>query len=776
MEQKNKKRTASITHRTKSFREHKPAEKTLFASEDRLKTLTNAAFEGIAITEKGVMLEINNQLAEMVGYTREELLGKPVASLVAPADLERVGKAIHEGNMQVYQHKCVRKDGTEFPVEVRGRTLQARGRNIRITAIRDISDQQRVEQALRESEELFRTFMDYLPSMAIIKDDSLRPLYFNKKFNEYFPGDQWLGKTPQETFSPEVAKTMVEADLLAIKKRSVVYEEEWTDANGMPRTLETRKFLIERQGKPPHLGAIITDITERKKATDALAAEKERLSVTLRSIGDAVIATNVSGRIALMNKVAEQLTGWTLAEAEGRELAEVFFIVDGLTRERCNNPVEEVLKTGDIVSLANHTVLVSRDNQEYVIADCGAPIRDKTGKTIGVVLVFRDNTEKQKTQDAMINAQRIESLGILAGGIAHDFNNLLSGMFGYLDLAQGAAQNNDKTREYIEKAFSVFGRAKDLTGQLLTFSKGGAPARKSKEIASLVRNAVHFALSGSAIKSQFEIDQNLRQCDVDENQIGQVLDNIVINARDAMPMGGAITVTVENVSKDSPLPYELKQGDYVRISITDQGTGIAPEHLPHIFDPFFTTKQKGSGLGLATSYSIVKRHDGLIEAQSVLGKGSTFFIYLPASKGDGAKDVTAMAIAAHKGTGTVLVMDDEDFIRDVADAMLSSMGYTVETAVHGSEAVEKFTKAQESGKPFDLAILDLTIPGGMGGMETKEALRKISPHLKVLASSGYSEDPIMANPGSYGFDGAVGKPYNKAELGEAAEKIMGRKQ
>jgi CheY-like chemotaxis protein len=237
-------------------------------------------------------------------------------------------------------------------------------------------------------------------------------------------------------------------------------------------------------------------------------------------------------------------------------------------------------------------------------------------------------------------------------------------------------------------------------------------------------------------------------------------------------MGGTITVSAENVPEGSGLPPVLASGNYVRLSVADQGTGIAPEHLPRIFDPFFTTKQKGSGLGLATSYSIVKRHEGLIAAESELGKGSTFIIYLPASQKSVARETRDGAGSARKGSGRVLVMDDEDFIRDVASAMVRNMGYTAETAEHGAAALDAFKRAREAGRPFDLVILDLTIPGGMGGTETKDALRKIAPSVKIMASSGYSDDPIMSHPKEYGFDASVRKPYDMVELAAALARVM----
>ncbi|MBN1577277.1 MAG: PAS domain S-box protein [Chitinispirillaceae bacterium] len=513
------------------------------------------------------------------------------------------------------------------------------------------------------------------------------------------------------------------------------------------------------------------DITERRKAEADLVDEKERLLVTIRSIGDAVIATDTRGMIVLMNKVAESLTGWEFTAAKGRPLADVFVIINERTRRPCENPVDKVLKTGSIVNLANDTLLVNRDGVEIVIADSGAPIHDRENVIIGVVLVFRDTTEKRRAEKAIQKAEHLDSLGVLAGGIAHDFNNLLGGLFGYLDLARCTLAANDAAAEFIDKALSVFGRAKNLTGQLLTFAKGGAPARTTRALSPLIRDTVQFALSGSAIKPVFEIAADLFTCDIDENQMGQVIDNVVINARDAMPRGGVISVTAVNTAPDAVLPVTLAPGRYVRISIRDQGTGIPPDILHHIFDPFFTTKQKGSGLGLAVSYSIIKRHDGLIEAESRLGKGTVIHIYLPASANNAVTGEHTAAVE-HRGHGRILIMDDEKYIREVASLILTRMGYEVDKVACGEEAIEMFAKAKNEGRPYLLAILDLTIPGGMGGKETNKKLRKCSPGVKIIASSGYSNDPVMAHPREHGFDSSIRKPYHKAEMEEAVTKVM----
>ncbi|HLP14757.1 MAG TPA: PocR ligand-binding domain-containing protein [Bacteroidota bacterium] len=509
-------------------------------------------------------------------------------------------------------------------------------------------------------------------------------------------------------------------------------------------------------------------ISERKAIEQNLAQEKQRLAVTLLSIGDGVITTDIDGRIVMLNKAAEEMTGWTTAEAAGRWLPEVFVIINELTREHCDNPVDRVLSTGNIIELANHTSLIAKDGRELLIADSGAPIRDNENRITGVVLVFRDMTEKQKLMDSMQRTQKLESLGILAGGIAHDFNNMLAGLFGYLDLCRENAvqQNTDHVLKYLDKALLVFERAKGLTQQLLTFAKGGSPIRKTRHLAPIIKHNAIFALSGSNVSCQFNVSDDLWLCDCDENQIGQVIDNIVINAKQAMPDGGMVKVSAVNTTSHMGRP-----GRYVKISIQDHGRGMPKELLPKIFDPFFSTKTTGHGLGLATVFSIVQRHDGWIEVESKPDRGTTFHIFLPASQQNEESD-DVRASVRHRGEGRVLVMDDEEFILEILSLMLQGMGYSVVQAKDGTEAIAHFNEAIRSQQPFCATFLDLTIPGGVGGKEIAAMIRQTDPESIIIASSGYSEHPVIANPRENGFTDRICKPYRTDELMELMARVL----
>ncbi len=511
-----------------------------------------------------------------------------------------------------------------------------------------------------------------------------------------------------------------------------------------------------------------------KKTEEMLATERERLAVTLRSIGDGVIATDADGRVILVNEVAEGFTGWAEEEAVGKSLSEIFHIINEDTREQCENPVEKILQTDGIIGLANHTILVSRDGIERLIADSGSPIRDRDGSIIGVVLVFRDVTERRRIEQGIMRAQKLESIAVLAGGIAHDFNNLLTGVLGNISLAR-MYTDPDKVSERLLEAEKASLRGEELTRQLLTFSRGGTSLKETASIAEILKDSAILKLRGTNIRSEFSIPDNLWQVEVDPEQISQVIDSIVINARQAMPQGGTIRIQAENVIVEAGDAIPLKGGKYVRIFIQDQGIGIPKEHLGRIFDPYFTTKQKGSGLGLAASYFIIRNHGGYIATESQVGVGTTFYIYLPASQGEVPIEVPVESKEAEDklvaGEGRILVMDDDEFIRELASDMLTGIGYEVTVARDGAEAIRRYKNARESGSPFDLVIIDLIVRDGMEGEETIRNLTEIDPEVKAIASSGYSNDPVLANFREYGFSGAITKPYKVGELSKILRKI-----
>jgi len=515
-----------------------------------------------------------------------------------------------------------------------------------------------------------------------------------------------------------------------------------------------------------------------RRSRDALAVETERLAVTLRSIADGVIATDTRGRVVLMNHVAEQLTGWSQAEAAGKPFEEVFRTVDAETLEPVDSPARYLPESGRAVPRAGNAALVSRQGIRRTIENSGAPIRSAGGEVYGAILVFRDITEKRQMEQELLRVQKLESVGVLAGGIAHDFNNVLTAVVGNLGLAKSYTFPGSEVYERIEAAEKASGCAEELARQLLTFSRGGEPVKQPLAVQTLLRTASSIGLSGSNVKCELDVAAETWPVDADMGQMQQVMNNLILNAAEAMPAGGTVTIRAENerVSQGRDAEVPLSPGRYVTISVQDRGVGIPEEHLAKIFDPFFSTKRKGSGLGLAVVHSVVRKHGGHVAVSSRPGEGSTFTLRLPAARGAAEEpaDMAGTEDLPRKGVGRVLLMDDEAIVRAVAREMLAHLGYEVVVAREGQEAVCRFQEALENGKPFELVILDLTVAGGMGGEEALRHLREIDPRVKAVVSSGYNESPVMADFESYGFSGVIPKPYRLADLASRVHHVLNR--
>jgi PAS domain S-box-containing protein len=520
------------------------------------------------------------------------------------------------------------------------------------------------------------------------------------------------------------------------------------------------------------LVGVAVDITATRRAEEALAAEKERLSVTLRAMSESVITTDVSGVIQFMNPAAASLTGWHESESVGRAAADVCQLESNRTEEPVEIPVTRVAR-GDIVAeLPLQTRLVNRHGQRRLIEGCCAPIHAVDSRVIGTVFVFRDVTDQERLEQELIRATRLESVGVLAGGIAHDFNNILTAIMGNLTLAQLDVQPGSPAVASLRSAEKASLRARDLTQQLLTFAKGGDPVRAAVQLDAIVREMTTFALHGSQVKAEFALAPDLWPADADKGQIGRVVQNLVINAVQAMPRGGTLQIAARNEPQNGLSHPALEPGNYIQIAITDTGEGIRAEHLARIFGPYFTTKQSGTGLGLAAVYSIVKKHRGHIEVESQVGKGTTFRIWLPARLEEVERAASRTPWDPDHMKGRVLFMDDEEIIRNMAVVLLQRFGLSVYCASDGAEAVEKYRAAFSAKKPYDLVIMDLTVPGGMGGLAALRLLREIDPGVKAIVSSGYSSDPVLANYRAHGFAAMVAKPYEVTDLARVLREVL----
>ena len=532
----------------------------------------------------------------------------------------------------------------------------------------------------------------------------------------------------------------------------------------------TVSFIKDSRLTSGFLIVMIEDITKRKQMEEALIAEKKRLVITLCSIGDGVITTDIQGKIILVNQIAEDLTGWAQTESIGKPINEVFNIINDDNNLSFDNSVLKVLKNGH-VHVSENSILVSRDGLERFISFSIAPIRNSKGEYSGTVLVFRDITEKNKMAEELIKSQKFESMAMLAGGIAHDFNNLLAGILANVQLAEVLSLKGKNIAKNLTDIGEAVKRAAELTKQLFTFAKGGQLTKKTTSIAELIRTTTDFSLRGSNVKCEYSFPPNIWPVEADEGQLSQVVNNLVINAVQSMPDGGNLFIAIENIELNNDSNVPLPKGKYIKISIRDTGIGISDTYLTKIFEPYFTTKDKGSGLGLATSYSIIKNHDGYIKVESTIDIGTTFYIYLPA-KGVKGVSKTTKTEKLRCGKGKILVMDDEETIRNTTREILAHLGYSTVVARDGAEVLELYTRAKKAGSKFDAVIMDLTIPGGLGGKETISRLVKIDPAVRAVLASGYADNQILLNYHNYGFRGAVIKPYDMQELSETLHRVI----
>ncbi len=498
-----------------------------------------------------------------------------------------------------------------------------------------------------------------------------------------------------------------------------------------------------------------------KNALASLEQEKEKSETTLVSIREGVVVIDSQGRIVLMNRMAEEWTGWRSEEGLGKPVGDVLVLRTKGERQAKADPVR--------------AVLVARNGGERTIEGTWSPIRDREGGESGHVIVFRDETEKLRLEDEILRARQLESLGILAGGIAHDFNNFLTGILGNVSLARHYAEGNAQVQESLLESEKAAMRARELAQKLMTFSKGGEPSRKVADPLEIVAEASRFAVSGTGVKCVQEARTSLWNVLVDPAQISQVVNNIVINAVQAMEGSGIVRISLENAEMAEGQVRYVKAGKYVVVRIKDDGPGIPAVIAARIFDPYFTTKTEGKGLGLATSYNIMKSHGGNIFVESPPGHGAIFTLYIPATLQEipnGIVPEAGDAGSPRKSSGRILAMDDEGFIRDLLRETLSHLGYTVTVCGEGMEAVARYMEAAERKQGFDAVIMDLTVPGGMGGKDAAREILAFDSAARLIVSSGYSHDPVMAHPSEFGFMGVVGKPYRIEELEKTIRAVL----
>ncbi|WP_020674592.1 hybrid sensor histidine kinase/response regulator [Geopsychrobacter electrodiphilus] len=556
-------------------------------------------------------------------------------------------------------------------------------------------------------------------------------------------------------------------------------------------TVKTERLLVRKDGTKVTVEmnsrllpdgtfhTFMRDVSARKEIELALRQSEEKFSRAFMLSPDSVNINRLSdGTYLAINQGFTSIIGWTEEDVIGHSSLPDDLDIWYQPEDR-QLLVEKLKKSGEVTGF--EAPFRSKDGR-IIFGQMSARVMDINGEAC-ILSITRDMTEQiqaQKTQreaeETFQQAQKLESLGLLAGGLAHDFNNILAGLYGNLSLAKDRLTRtlpDHPSLRYLEAAENSRNRATALTNQLLTFSKGGAPIKETLNLSRLIEQVIPFNLSGSNVKPVISHPDDLWLACVDQGQIQQVFGNLTINAKQAMPEGGELQITLENTAIHDNQLQGLAGGNYLLISLTDSGAGIKPEHLEHIFDPYFTTKQTGTGLGLATVYSIIQKHGGHISVASQPGQGTTFSIYLPAAEIQ-ALPIQPVAEVAEPWpqAARILVMDDEQAICDIVKDLLEDIGYKVETVANGALALDRFRQTLDAGMPFDLVILDLTIPGGIGGKDVVRQILALHPQAKAIVSSGYADDPVMANYRDYGFKGIAAKPYNLGALEDLVKEVL----
>jgi PAS domain S-box-containing protein len=581
-----------------------------------------------------------------------------------------------------------------------------------------------------------------------------------------------VGKTPLDfapTHQPNgmTSAQMVQDNIIQANARGT-HAFEWltTKIDGQAILLEVRFTMLA--GTDGMYLCTATDISERKRAEQDLRESEERFRTLFESALEGILVADVeSRRFIIANPAICEILGYEHGELVGLGVPDIhppenMAAVEAAFERHIHSPEQFEVET----------VCRRKDGSHIPVAVRSAPL-ELAGHRY-VAGFFTDTTSRRQLDEERLKVQKLDAIGTLAGGIAHDFNNLLQGVFGFIALSRLAQDDKPRSLAMLAQAEKALQQAVHLTTQLLTFSKGGQPIKKSLELAPFIQSAATFALSGSRADCRFAIEDNLASVDADEGQLTQVMQNIVLNAAQAMPQGGTVQIAARNV--DSPndgVPPQLPAGRFVAITIRDSGVGIPMRYLSKIFDPYFTTKDRGTGLGLATSYAIVKNHGGIIDVHSTTGNGSTFTIYLPVSDVPVTDSSPLEADEARPGRlARILVMDDDPVVLEVVAMLLRSLGHDVDMAEDGAAAVDVYQHALSSAAPHDIVLLDLTVRGGVGGVEAAELLRELNPSVKVVLTSGYSDEIAAVEPGRHGVCAFLKKPFDLETLRTTVDDIL----
>lgn len=759
------------------------AEDTLRESEQRYRSFIEN-FHGIAYRgdiRTFIPIFFLGAVEEITGYREEEFLaGRPSWDQVVHPDdlhllLEDKEKRYTPGYIFRREYRIFHKNGEERWVFQRGKVLgDAQGRPAWVEgSLFDITGRKIMEKALQESEERYRTLVQTASLGIQITDQEGRIILSNPahhRIHELAEGEIVGRYIWDFTKDPAEQKNLQEyyQYIFAEQPRPETYFGVNKTASGREIQVQVDwNYIRDSEGRVVALCSIISDITARIRAERALRNNEQKLKSIIDSCPEGILLYTLQpdGRLIFTgaNPAANSILQVDCDQFIGNTIEEAF---PGLGETEIPERYREICRTGR----SWQTVQINYADQRVQGSFAVHAFQTSPNR---MAVFFQDVTLTRRMEHELQKIQKLESVGILAGGIAHDFNNLLTAILGNISMAKLFARTDQaKVLERLTDAENASLRARDLTQQLLTFAKGGAPVKSAADLGEIIRDSTSFMLSGSNVRCDILLPDGLWPVEIDVGQISQVIQNVVKNADQAMPEGGTIAILATNVSVDGDSGLPLRPGNYIHLSIADQGVGIPQKHLNRIFDPYFSTKQEGSGLGLAACHSIIKNHDGLIFAESDYGAGATFHIYLPASTNRQVLPKTVPRTRSQRSGEHILIMDDDGDVLQVAENMLTLMGYRTAIARDGAEAIALYKQAMHSDHPFDGVLLDLTIPGGLGGRETVKQLAILHPEVRAIVSSGYANDPIMAAYAAYGFRGVVSKPYDMERLGQAFRDLF----
>jgi PAS domain S-box-containing protein len=804
-------------------------DKTVATSETRFHDLLDALPQTVFEVDLGArFVYVNRTGLETFGYTMEELgAGLTVLDMLAPEDRERaragLTRRMRGEVMADFEYRARRKDGTTFPALIHTVVAYQNGHPAGLQGyLIDISDRVRTETALHHRIALEQLFMR-LSTRLVAKvspqdldariDDALAQIGRSMGADRAYlfrltcGGEvmdnthEWVAEgisserenlqhLPTATHFPlfmrelrlhgvvtvntlddlpaEAAPERGEFEREGIRSLvcvAMVQDGELAGFLGLDSVERERQWTKDEIALLRLVGETLMGALARKRSEEALQESERKYKALVENTATGFVIVDQRGLVLDANAEYVRATGHgSLDEILGHSVLEW---TSPAHQERNAEAVRVCVENGQLSDLQ---VDYCHTDGTVVPVLINASVSEIDGKRRVLALVH-DISDRKRLEDELLRSEKLRSVGVLAGGIAHDFNNILTAILGNITLMQTVLAGGEQGREHLDEIAKATQRARELTRQLLTFSRGGEPVRRPFAPEGIVRESVALALRGRASACEVRMSADLPSIYGDEGQIGQVIRNLVINASQAMDDGGVITLSAEKRTVKAAEVPSLAAGDYLALSVVDHGSGIPEEIRSRIFDPYFTTKREGRGLGLAVCHSIMAGHGGTITLVSRVGDGAIFTMYLPVSV-DGTPIPAVRTTSITRGHGRVLIMDDEDVVRRVASKIVLALGYEVEAAIDGRDAIEKWQRAHEQGSPFDVVIMDLTVPGGVGGREAIRELLALDPKAKAIVSSGYSDNPVMANYREYGFCDVLGKPYSVADVSRTLSSVL----